>query len=302
MNFKSKEVRMSKFFIKKTEKKPRAAIFLSGNGSDTEKILSDFAEHKDLRHWIPSVLVTDRPKTSRAAEIAGKYGLPLVEHGIAAFYRSHGSDKVTVATAEGRRIRELWTAALLEKLRPFDLDFAVLAGFITLTNIAAVLPCLNVHPGDLTYEKEGRRLLTGLHTVPIELAILEGLDHLRCSVILVRPFSGKADEVDSGHILGISEKMPLDLRGHSPEELRAIFRSRTHGHFHGANRDLLFDLANHNQELLKSASDHVVYHRVIDDFAAGMFTESGSGALLYRDKPVKTVEYRADGTCVPIPL
>ena len=81
---------MSKFFIKKTEKKPRAAIFLSGNGSDTEKILSDFTEHKEQRHWIPAVLVTDRPKTSRAAEIAGKYGLPLVEHGIAAFYRSHG--------------------------------------------------------------------------------------------------------------------------------------------------------------------------------------------------------------------
>lgn len=293
---------MSKFFLKNLKERPRAAIFLSGNGSDTEKILSDFAEHKASRHWTPELLVTDRPKTSRAAEIARKYGLPLVEHGIAAFYRSHGSEKVTIATPEGRRIRELWTAALLEKLRPFDLDFAVLAGFITLTNIAAVLPCLNVHPGDLTYEKDGRRLLTGLHTVPVELAILEGLDYLRCSVILVRPFSGKAEEVDSGHILGISEKMPLDLQGHSLEELRAIFRSRTHGHFHGANRDLLFDLACHNQELLKPAGDHVVYHRVIDDFAAGSFSESDSGTLLYRGDPVKTVEYRADGTCVPIPL
>ena len=293
---------MSKFFIKKTEKKPRAAIFLSGNGSDTEKILSDFAEHQEQRHWIPAVLVTDRPKTSRAAEIAGKYGLPLVEHGIAAFYRSHGSDKVTVATPEGRRIRELWTAALLERLRPFDLDFAVLAGFITLTNIAAVLPCLNVHPGDLTYEKDGRRLLTGLHTVPIELAILEGLDHLRCSVILVRPFSGKADEVDSGHILGISEKMPVDLQGHSMEELRTVFRSRTHAHCHGANHDILSELANYNQERLKSAGDHIIYPRVIEDFAAGIFSESDSGALLWRDQPVKTVEYHADGSCSPVPL
>ena len=293
---------MSKVFIKVLKKKPEAAIFLSGNGSDTEKILSDFADHKDERHWIPKLLVTDRPKTSRARVIAEKFGLPLIEHGIAAFYRSHGSSHVTVATPEGRRIRELWTESLLEKLRPYDLDFAVLAGFITLTNIAAVLPCLNVHPGDLTYEKDGRRLLTGLHTVPVELAILEGLDHLRCSVILVRPFSGKADEVDSGHILGISEKMPLDLKGHSLEELRAVFRSRTHGHFHGANRDLLFDLANYNQERLKSAGDHIVYHRVIDDFAAGLFSESGSGALLYRGQPVKTLEYRTDGSILPIPL
>ena len=293
---------MSKVFIKVLKKKPEAAIFLSGNGSDTEKILSDFADHKDERHWIPKLLVTDRPKTSRARVIAEKFGLPLIEHGIAAFYRSHGSSHVTVATPEGRRIRELWTESLLEKLRPYDLDFAVLAGFITLTNIAAVLPCLNVHPGDLTYEKDSRRLLTGLHTVPVELAILEGLDHLRCSVILVRPFSGKADEVDSGHILGISEKMPLDLKGHSLEELRAVFRSRTHGHFHGANRDLLFDLANYNQDRLKPAGDHIVYHRVIDDFAAGLFSESDSGALLYRDQPVKTVEYRADGSSLPVPL
>lgn len=293
---------MSKVFIKVLKKKPEAAIFLSGNGSVTEKILSDFAEHKGDRHWIPKLLVTDRPKTSRARVIAEKFGLPLIEHGIAAFYRSHGSNHVTVATPEGRRIRELWTASLLEKLQPYDLDFAVLAGFITLTNIAEVFPCLNVHPGDLTYEKNGRRLLTGLHTVPVELAILEGLDHLRCSVILVRPFSGKADEVDSGHILGISEKMPLDLKGHSLEELRTIFRSRTHGHFHGANRDLLFDLATYNQERLKSAGDHIVYHRVIDDFAAGLFSESDSGTLLYRGQPVKTIEYRTDGSILPIPL
>ena len=96
--------------------------------------------------------------------------------------------------------------------------------------------------------------------------------------------------------------MPLDLKGHSLEELRTVFRSRTHGHFHGANRDLLFDLANYNQERLKSAGDHIVYHRVIDDFAAGLFSESSSGALLYRGQPVKTLEYRADGSILPIPL
>lgn len=293
---------MSKVFLKVLKKMPAAAIFLSGNGSDTEKILSDYAVHKAERHWIPRLLVTDRPKTSRAREIAERYGLPLVEHGIAAFYRSHGSSHVTVATPEGRRIRELWTASLLEKLRPYQLDFVILAGFVSLSNIAAVLPCLNVHPGDLTYEKNGKRLLTGLHTVPVELAILEGLDHLRCSVILVRPFSGKADEVDSGHILGISEKMPLDLKGHTPEELRGLFNQRTHGHFHGANHDLLAELAGFNQERLKTAGDHVVYHRVIDDFAAGLFGESDSGALLYRDMPVKTVEYRNDGSCIPVPL
>ena len=180
---------MSKVFLKVSEKMPSAAIFLSGTGTNVEKILSPFRNRGRIRHWLPKVLVTDRPRTSRAGIIAQQYGLPLIEHGIAAFYREHGLDKVTVATEEGRRVRQLWTDALIEKLQPHQVDFGILSGFITLTNIAAVLPCLNVHPGDLTYLKDGRRHLTGLHTVPVELAILEGLPWLRSSVILVRAFS-----------------------------------------------------------------------------------------------------------------
>ncbi|MBQ9336156.1 MAG: hypothetical protein IJS14_02515 [Lentisphaeria bacterium] len=279
---------------------PSGAIFLSGSGTNAEKILSQFGDPAFHRGWVPKVLVTDRPKTSRARIIAEKYGLPLIEHGLAAFYRQHGLDSVSLATEEGRRVRDLWTAALREKLAEYRIDFGILAGFVSLTNLAASLPCLNVHPGDLTYRKDGRRYLTGLHTIPVELAILEGLDHLRCSVILVRPFSGNPDEVDSGHILGISDKVPLDLQGHSPEELRTIFRNRKHAHIHGANRDLLFDLANHNQERLKFAGDHAVYPEVIDDFARGRFTEADDGGLLYDGEPVETVEYHADGTRTPL--
>ena len=293
---------MSKDFLKDTGKTPSGAIFLSGEGTNAEKILEQFHDPAVVRHWLPKVLVTDRPKTSQAAAIARKYGLPLIEHGIAAFYRRHGLASISLASEEGRRVRQLWSDELLEKLRDFQIDFAVLAGFVSLTNIAEVIPCLNVHPGDLTYRKNGRRYLTGLHTVPVELAILEGLNALRSSVILVRPYSGDPDEVDSGHILAVSEPVGLDLQGHSVEELRGIFRSRIHPHVHGANRDLLFDLATSNQEHLKNAGDHFIYPEVIDDFASNLFSESDSGALLYRGKPVRTVEYRRDGTRIPLPL
>ncbi len=291
---------MGKVFLKDMEKTPSGAIFLSGEGTNAEKILEQFHDLGIQRHWIPKVLVTDRPKTSSAKMIAQKYGLPLIEHGIAAFYRQHGLSSISLATEEGRRIRQLWSDELLEKLKEFQIDFAVLAGFVSLTNIAAVIPCLNVHPGDLTYLKNGHRYLVGLHTVPVELAILEGLDSLRSSVILVRPFSGKSDEVDSGHILGISEPVELDLQGHSLAELREIFRSRIHPHIHGANRDLLFDLATYNQARLKNAGDHFIYPEVIDDFARGLFSESDSGTLLYRGESVETVEYRRDGTRIPL--
>ena len=293
---------MSKFFLKVPQKIPSAAIFLSGNGSNAEKMLARFRIPDSVPHWIPKVMVTDRPMTSRAKVISQEYGLPLIEHGIAAFYRKHGMSQVTVSTEEGRRIRQLWTDEMLEKLQPFQIDFGILAGFVSLTNIAEVIPCLNVHPGDLTYLKNGRRYLTGLHTVPVELAILEGLPALRSSVILVQPYSGRADEVDSGHILGISEPVVLDLQGHSLEEIRGIFRSRIHPHIHGANRDLLFDLATLNQERLKLSGDHYLYPEVIDDFARGMFSESDGGRLLYNGRPVKTVEYLRDGSRVPLPL
>lgn len=291
---------MSKVFLKVLKKMPAGAIFLSGSGTNAVKILERFRDPERPKYWIPKVIVTDRPKTSQAAAIAEKYGLPLVGHGIAAFYREHGLDKVTVATPEGQRVRQLWTASLLEKLRPFDIDFGILAGFITLANFADAFPCLNVHPGDLTYRKNGCRYLTGLHTIPVELAILEGLDHLRSSVILVKPFTGKPEDIDSGHILGISERVPLDLKGHTLEELQQIFRSRTHGHIHGANHDILFDLANYNQERLKFTGDHSMYPEVIDDFARNFFTENDDGKLLYKGSPVETVEYHRDGSRTPI--
>lgn len=291
---------MSKVFLKDHGKMPAGAIFLSGSGTNAEKILSQFHDPAVHRGWVPKVLVTDRPKTSRARVIAEKYGLPLIEHGLAAFYRRHGLDSVSLATEEGRRVRGLWTLALQEKLADFQVDFGIFAGFVTLTNLAASLPCLNVHPGDLTYRKDGRRYLTGLHTIPVELAILEGIGYLRSSVILIRPFSGDPDEVDSGHILGISDRVPLDLQGHSVEELRAVYRTRKQPHIHGANRDLLFDLADRNQERLKFAGDHVVYPEVIDDFARNRFTEADDGGLLYDGEPVTTVEYRADGSRTPV--
>ena len=151
---------MSKVFLKVLKKQPAGAIFLSGSGTNAVKILERFRDPDRPKYWIPKVIVTDRPKTSQAAAIAEKYGLPMIGHGIAAFYREHGLDKVTVSTPEGKRVRQLWTESLLEKLRPFDIDFGILAVFITLANFADDFPCLNVHPGDLTYRKNGSRYLT----------------------------------------------------------------------------------------------------------------------------------------------
>ena len=120
-----------------------------------------------------------------------------------------------------------------------------------LTNLTADFPCLNVHPGDLTVEDSGRRLLVGLHTIPIETAILRGFDHLRSSVIVAQTYTGAGGEMDSGPVLGVSPKVGIDLQGRSLDELRGIAARRPPQRPVGGFKDSLESIASHNQNLLK---------------------------------------------------
>ncbi len=279
------------------ERLPRAAIFLSGSGSNAERILERYREDPTPPLAI-AALVTDRPDRSRAVELGSSFDLPVIAHDIKAFYHERGCRRITIATPEGRAIRAAWTDALRERLAPLGIDFGLFAGFVPLTNLTATLPCLNVHPGDLTYLKDGQRYLVGLHTVPIERAISEGLDHLRTSVILAESYSGKGDDMDSGPILGVSPKVPIDLRGHDLYELRQIAARRPAERPAGGYGDLLEAIAEHNQERLKIGGDWVVFPPVAWAFAEGRFGLDGS-RLCYRQngdwQPVQTVEFGPDG-------
>lgn len=271
---------------------PRAAILMSGEGSNAEKLLSA------PRNWTPAVIVTDRPATSRAAELAERFNIPLAALDIAAFYRAHGESRVSLATENGRRIREQWTARLREALQPYQPDFGILAGFVPLSNITADFPCLNVHPGDLTVERDGHRLLVGLHRLPVELAIIEGLDHMRSSVIIANPYSGHGGDMDSGPIPGISPKVPIQLHGVSIEELRAIHAARPTQRPPAGYKDKLEEIAGLNLEELKRHGDWIVLPAVVEAFAAGCYTIDNHGGLCFRHSadtpwmPVLTVEYQ----------
>ena len=277
---------------------PRAAIFLSGSGSNAERILEAIAASGAGAPLQVACLVTDAPATSRAGDIGRRYGIPVVEHDIREFYRRHGLATTSLATPEGRSLRDLWTAGLREALRPHAVHFGIFAGFVPLTNITGDFPCLNVHPGDLTYLKDGRRWLVGLHSLPVERAILDGLDHLRSSVIVADPYTDKGDDMDSGIILGISGKVPVDLQGQALESLREQFRQRPPQRPKGGYGDALEALGQHNLTRLKEQGDWIVFPQVVFDFAAGKFLAEGR-ELLYLDGtqaiPVKTVAYEADG-------
>ncbi len=292
-------------FLNTGSSKPRAAVFLSGGGSNAEVILAGLAA-APAPSFEAAVLVTDAPEESRARELAKTFGIALVELDIRAFYRERGETSIRLAAPRAREIREEWTNALRSLIAPFKIDFGILAGFVPLTNLTGDFPCLNVHPGDLTVTGEnGERLLAGLHLLPVERAITMGHAALRSSVILAQSYTGNGSkEMDSGPVLGISPAVPVQLGNHSAAELAAI-RDRRPGGKRPAEPDELERIARLNIETLKIDGDHVVFPQTVDAFAAGRYGHR-EGVLHYRADdgriiPVSTVEYGRDGAH-PIPV
>jgi len=288
---------LKELLSKKHSGPANAVIFLSGSGSNAEEVLKFTASRQDVPYTLKA-LVTDAPETSRARELGQIYHLPVIEEDIRKFYHDNGEKRVSIATPRGQVLRQQWTDKLRERLKPLQVDFAIFAGFVPLTNIAEDFPCLNVHPGDLTYLKNGARYLVGLHTIPVERAILEGLDYLRSSVILVRPYSGKGEDMDNGALLGISEEVPVDVSEAELAELRQVAASRPTARPVGGYQDKLAEVAKEYQERLKVGGDWKVLPRVVWDFASGRYAEDAAGQLYYRLgqkwHPVETVIFSGD--------
>ena len=273
------------FFEKKPGKPARIAIFLSGSGTNAEKVLDLWKNLGEKAEFEPVCLVTERPKTSRTLELSKKYNVPAVCVGLKDFYTKHGLQTTSLATEEGRKVRELWTDQLRKEIEPYKIDFAVFAGFVPLCNITSDYPCLNVHPGDLTYEVDGQRKLVGLHTIPIKEAFLHGLDYMRSSVIIASAFSDGGDGMDEGLILGVSQAVSTDLKGMILEDIQGELKKSP---LSKTMKTLLDD----NQEKLKIHGDWQVLPSVVQDFSAGKMAEDANGSLLIKvNKKWVPVEY-----------
>ena len=74
---------------------PSAIIFMSGSGTNAEKLLES-PDHGKL--WKCSAIVTDRVKGCRAKEIAEKFRIPYILYDIFQFYKDHGLETISVAT------------------------------------------------------------------------------------------------------------------------------------------------------------------------------------------------------------
>ncbi len=275
----------------------RVAVCMSGSGSNAEVLLNQASLAGSPYKAV--VIFTDAPETSLALELGGKFGIPVESLDIRKFYAENGESDVKLINERRWDIRNMWSEKVWGLIRSYECDFAVFAGFVPLTNIAEKLPCLNVHPGDLTVEKDGARIYAGLHYEPVEQAILDGCKNLRSSVILVQGCAGRKD-IDSGPILGVSAPVPVILDGAGVSDLQAVKDARSKPPY----RDALRECALKNIENLKIHGDHVVFPQVVKDFALGNYRENEDGTLEYCDaggqwQRVKTVEFSAKKPPVP---
>ena len=191
------------------KRKARIAQFMSSTGTNVMEILKQEKSMGDSCPYKTVAIVTD-DKRSNAEKIWWAYAnyANFIEFDIRDFMEEKGlGRKLTLATSQHQEAREEYTEGLEQRIRPLDIDFIVFGGFEPLTNIAAKYPCLNVHPGDLTYLKDGKPYLTGLHTVPIKRAIEEGIPFVRSSVIQAMPYTGKGEDMDNGPLLGLGPKL-----------------------------------------------------------------------------------------------
>ena len=290
------KILMRLLFPEHNENTPaRTAILMSGTGSNAEALIRYCRKNKCA--FSPEVLVTDNPGC-RAGELSRLYDIPLLELDIHKFYADRGEDSIKLDTPRRQEIREEWSNTLHQLLVPYGIELVLLAGFVPLTGLTAVLPCLNVHPGDLTIsDSSGRRLYAGLHNRPVEDAICDGCTSTRSSVILAQPYSGNGKgEMDSGPVLGVSEAIPLDLAPETAQSLSEVRKKRIPGK---RPDDILRRKAVQTVEILKVRGDHVIVPAAADDFARGRFACDENGTLFFRNgtefKEILSVEYTPAG-------
>jgi len=193
-----------------TGRRARIAQLMSGSGTNVIEVLKQELKMGENCPYRTVMVMTD-DKRSNARKIASEYGVPPTEMDIRDFQeKMHLGRRLTLATESHRRARDEYSERLGKVLSAYQVDFCVFGGFEPLTNIARYFPCLNVHPGDLTYMKDGKRHLVGLHTAPIQRAIDENVGYVRSCVILAMPYTGAGGNMDDGPILGLGPKLSYE--------------------------------------------------------------------------------------------
>lgn len=243
----------------------RVAVFMSGTGTNAEKLLEHERQLKEKEGSSPYHVIfifSDRADgSSRGERIAYQAGIPYFSYDIRRFHQLIGV-KRTVLTEEGLIVRREYDRVAEVLIKAFSIDVVALCGYMSYTTISR---CVNVHPADLSIRDEyGKRRFVGDDAV--RDAILAGERYLRASTIWT-------DEgVDTGPLLMVSE--PVEVRLPGPiSELKK-------------DEEAFRRVVEENQERLKEKGDWKILPATIEMIARGRFQMDKEGRVYVDGAPV----------------
>jgi acetyltransferase len=188
---------------------------------------------------------------AKALATAETFGIPHAVLDIKEYYRQRGKP------LSDRNLRREYDAEALELIRPMKGDAIILAGYVWATTDCLLEEYLmiNVHPADLTIQREGKRLYAGGNGVGDALnarePTLSAASHLA------------TNEIDGGPLLLVSERIPVDYNLHQDEQERM--------------RHYL---------ALVNEQNRRVGARTLLELALGNFARDEEGKVYYQDKAV----------------
>lgn len=184
--------------------------YCSGSGNTLWKVLELQREMEQTFEGCPFEVVgifSDNPN-SKAVETAIKENIPYKSIDIKEYYKNAG------APLKDRTIRAQYDNEAYELIKEFNADIIILSGYVwAITDIIVDnYLVINVHPGDLSVMKDGKRLLAGHNG--IQAAFDANMDYICSASHIVNK------NIDAGPILVISEKIPVDYTLHENNDER----------------------------------------------------------------------------------
>ncbi|MHA1310595.1 MAG: phosphoribosylglycinamide formyltransferase [Candidatus Helarchaeota archaeon] len=254
---------------KKSNKIMRVAGFMSGSGTNIQKILE---YQQKLGHNSPFELVflfsnNPDPEKCKIREIANRYNLEYKINDLKKFYREKGLDDIS-----DLEVRKDYDLITLNFLKERDIDAVVLGGYMAIVTevIFKNFTTINVHPADLSIidPQTHRRKYTGDHAVMD--AILAGEKELRSSVHIV------TEKIDGGPIILISKPLKVEL---PPNILLEDLKQPN-------NKDMLKKISDEHQNKLKQIGDWKIFPLALEYIARGFIGFDENFQLYYKNKPI----------------
>lgn len=252
--------------------KMKAAAFMSGSGSNFKEI---YKTQKNLEEKLgqksPFEIVGVFTDTEKGYENAGKI-IRDVTGKIDTIPRIYLNPKDLILPkmyeSTDKKLKEqgrlIYDKATVLALAPHNVNCGILAGYMGLLSpyIINRMLCINVHPGPLNVidPYTGKRRFTGDSAVKKQ--IFAGSEYLQSTVNVAR------EGADTGEILMLSNKSPINLEGHTLEELRR-------------DLNLLDEIANKNQTRLKEVGDLDIFPKAITFAAKGWYKFNPNGHTIF---------------------